>query len=67
MKAIKKDGKVIIFIDEMLGNGQQLVDKYSESGQFDVVEAIPCPYQDKCSGHKIAWVVPGFVEKEVRT
>lgn len=41
MKAIKKDGKVIIFIDEKEKGMQELIDKYSDN--FDIVEAEQCP------------------------
>lgn len=41
MKAIKKEGKVIIFIDEEQKGMQKLIDKYSVD--FDIAEAELCP------------------------
>lgn len=41
MKAIKKDGKIIIFIDEEQPKMQELIDKYSFN--FDIVDAELCP------------------------
>lgn len=56
MKVIKQDGKIMIFIDETKGNGQEMINKYVESGKYDIVEAIPCSMQDKCSCHKVAYI-----------
>ena len=42
MKAIKKDGKTIIYINEQDHGMQELLEKYAEAG-YNIVTMLPCP------------------------
>jgi hypothetical protein len=42
VKAIKKDGKTIIYINEQDYGMQELLDRYADAG-YDIITMVPCP------------------------
>jgi hypothetical protein len=42
MKAIKKDGETLIYINESNPGMKELLDRYAEAG-YDIINMIPCP------------------------
>ena len=50
MKAIKKDGETLIYINESDYGMQELLDRYADAG-YDIITILPCP-----TCHQSGWI-----------
>jgi hypothetical protein len=58
MKAIKKGNNILVLLEETYPGMQELVEKYAETGEYEVITMLACPLCQQ-SG----WV-SGWVEEE---